>query len=152
MTNMKKVFSGFGIFLIAIFATSIGYQMMSAVFDITNEATDTNRIGDTIEGIFWFVLIIAWIMGVFVIPAILYHQGLTEQTQDEIPKIGKAILAILIFIFSIILTTKAWYMTTTITSIMDTDIQIIIFWLGLLFNWLAITIITPYYLITDARQ
>lgn len=154
MTDLKKVFSGFGIFLLAVFATSIGYQMLSATYDVVNSPTDPNNaaIGDTLEGIFWFVLIAAWIVGVFIIPAIMYHEGLTQPSPTEIPKIAKGALGILIFIFGILITTQAWYMTTTITNIMDTPLQKIIFWLGLLFNWTALIIITPYYLIADARS
>lgn len=152
MTDIKKIGTGFGIFITAIFVNLLGYVVLDALFPVVNATGDTNAIGNTWEGTFWFVLIIIWILGIFVLPAIFYYQGITEE--DETPKIAKGALGILTFLIGMIASVKLWFIATAISNILQnyTTILVIIFWIGLLFNWAACVLVAPYYMVADARQ
>lgn len=150
MTNLLKIGKGFALFLICILATSLFYTMFTVIFESVNDPTDTAAVGDTIEGIFWFIIIIVWILGTLVLPAALYYEGITEK--DELNPVVKGSIGVLLFIFGMLLTIKAYYLTTVIQSFMDSTIQIILFWLALIMNWATIVLIAPYYMIADARN
>lgn len=152
MTDIKKIATGFGIFIIAIFVSLLGYVVLDALFPIVNAAGDSNAIGDGWEGTFWFVLIIIWIVGIFVLPGTFYYQGITEQ--DDIPKVIKGAMGILVFTIGMIASVKLWFMATAISDILSnyTAILVILFWIGLLFNWATCILVAPYYMVADARQ
>lgn len=152
MTNIAEIGKGFGIFVIAVFISLLGYVVLNAIFPVVNDATDTNAIGDGWEGTFWFVLIIIWIAGIFVLPGAQYYKGITEE--DDIPKVVKGALGVLMFLIGMIITIKLWFMATAIADILSSHTQIltIVYWMGLLFNWATCILITPYYMIADARR
>lgn len=151
MANLTKIGQGFAIFFVSIIMTSLMYLMLTSLFDAVNATGDANAVGNTIEGIFWFTTFIIWVLGVIAIPCYLYYQGTTEK--DEQPPMIKATIGVLLFIFGILLTIQGYDLITgTITDLMDTAIQRIIFWLGFIINWSALVIIIPYYLVADARS
>lgn len=152
MADILKIGKGFATFIGGIFLSLLGYVILNAIFPIVNATGDANAIGNGWEGMFWFILIIIWIAGIFVLPAIFYYQGITEE--DDIPPPAKGAIGILIFIFGMIATVKLWFMATAISEILSnyTTILVIVFWIGLLFNWATCVLIAPYYLVADARK
>lgn len=150
MVNLAYITKGVGVFLATVFISILAYQLILVLAGVVNDVSDENAIGDSIEAIIWFGVILVWVLGTLAIPAHYYYKGLTEE--DDLSPISKSLIGIIIFIFGILLTVKGWYLAPAIASFLDTTLQIILFWIGLILTWATIVIATPFYCILDATQ
>lgn len=141
---------GYGIvsFFTGVFFMMIGYPLFTNLASALN--TGTYAIGNTIEGIIWVGVILIWTLTTIVLPAYFINEGL--KAPKDIPAVAKIIIGTLIFFFSIMITYQAWFMIEGISDSMDSTTQIGFFWVGLIINWLMITIIMPAILIIKGYE
>lgn len=153
MADLVKIFKGIGIFFIAYFAVVMlnsiinPYNGNNTLLDTLNTELYTNN---DLANIIQMGLVIVYALAIVIAPSYYTITGILEK--DEHKAGTKILLAILIFIFSLAITIKAWYAVPILTDITDSTYITALFWIGLIAIWLQITLITPTYLIIDAYK
>lgn len=114
------------------------------------DALDNLEVNTTFASYLWLGVILIWIMLCVVMPT-FYTVELLRNTSENKSR-GHIIIGVLVFIFGILITIKAWYMTDIIADNLTNDFALVLFWVGLITNWVMWVIITPYYLITSGFE
>lgn len=143
MTNLAKVAKGFAFFMAGYFIVII----LNFIIPPTITAMDGIFPTTELEGTIWFGLIILYLLIMMVLPLYFVVTGLQEES--SISKPIEAILGILIFIFAMAITIKAWYMVPTLSGL-ATGFTLVLFWIGLTIVWLALAVVTPAYMIINS--
>lgn len=142
MTDYKKIIMGVASFFTGYIAIYVMNTILPTLISVGQNLFNSNT---DIEGIIWLGAILAWTLIGVITPSFLIISGLKEGNPQS--KTGEIVMAILIFLFSILFTRFAWYMIATFTALNTEPIITIIFWIGLILVWTEVTIGVPAYLI-----
>lgn len=149
MVNIYKSLIASGTFLIGY-----GYTALSQF--IYPPLLTTLPLGDTLEGLVWFGIILTWALTMIIIPVGFWYYGLTESSGIDNP-VFKATLGGLWFIMGLAFTYFTYSWTTPLTASYTAtypNIQIILtalFWIGLILTWVANIIVIPAKLIIESK-
>lgn len=143
--NLGSIAKAIGSWVAGVFILLILLPLTTELMTTLNSGT--LAVGDTIEGIIWVGVILIWALTSIVLPIYFMNAGAREE--DNIPNAVKVIAGTLIFFFSIMITYQAWFMLTGISNAMTSTTQQAFFWIGLIANWITITLIVPTYLIME---
>lgn len=147
MSNLKRIGQGVGTFFMGYFLIVITYSIIPTLITIGESVFPE---GTDLSGIIWLLTIIIWILMIAVMPVYLQISGIQEETGRD-PK-WEVIAGILIFIISILLTYKGWYLVTAMASMAEHTLILVLFYTGLILTWFMTTIITPVALIVKGTK
>lgn len=99
------------------------------------------------ESYLWLGVILGWVIIGVVMPAFYTITTLRNAQLDK--RKEYIILGILMFIFGILITIKAWYMAGAVATLIINPLGLAIFWIGLAINWIMWVLVTPIYLIVN---
>ena len=139
--NLIALIKSFTSFIIGSLIIMIGYPLVDEL--LTALSTGTYALSSTTQGIIWLGLILTWVGSTIIMPVYWITTSLREQ--DNYPSFVKIIIGVLVFFFSILLTTQGWFMVTAVADAFTTTTQTVFFWIGFLINWSLITLVTPIY-------
>lgn len=149
MVNIKKSLIGSGIF-------AIGYAYAAISQFIYPIMLNVIPLGDTLEGIIWFGIIITWVLAMLILPIGMWYYALTERTEIDNP-VFMGTLAFLWFILSLCFTYFTYYWTTPLTAIFTTEypnvriLLLALFWIGIILTWVTNVIVIPARLIIESK-
>lgn len=147
MVNILKIMGGIGTFITGFLMIIMLEAFMPILIQVGDEIYPAGDIG----GLVWFIAIFGYILIGLIIPIALTVSGLREGETEFNPIIGYTIAAT-IFIISLLLTAKGWFWITIFSNLTSTTFVLAIFWVGLLANWILITLITPAYIILQSSK
>lgn len=148
MVNYKEILKG----QISFFAGILFILLISFIVPPIIEAMSGIQTESGIEGIIWFGLIILYVLMGFVMPLYFIYKGLVVEDDNNDPFIN-ILIAVVSFIFNIIITIKGWFMITAFNTYLSSltvegiELIMVLFWMGLLLSWVTCVIITPIYTI-----
>lgn len=135
MTNLAKVTKGMMSYFIGFFVSIILYYLIPALID---GLINTDHQAITTMG-----MILIWIICMLIIPAAMIVQGLREEEEQGASIMGVS-AGVLYFIFVIAITIFGWFMINGLASVIEDQLLTVIFWLGLIVNWVLTAIGAPY--------
>jgi len=149
MVDYSKIFKGeifffIGFIIIVILNMVIGGSTGEGLISILNDTTSGYELS-IIGQVIWFGLIIIYLLIGVVMPIIYIYQGITTDTGGD--HVVNILVAILMFIFNMVITFKGWFMIVGISSITSDSFLLAVFWIGFALVWSMITIISPIYII-----
>lgn len=140
MVDFKQVIKGLLIFVLGYFLTITSYYIVPPIL---NSIPYTDQLGLT-----WFVMIVTWVLGLIIIPAITITKGIQTQEATTTGFQGMA-LAALFFLFMLILTYVGWFWIEALSGVLEvsdptaTMIMQGVFYIGLFINWILGVVIAP---------
>lgn len=153
MVNFLKVWKGGSFWLLGILITvmTITYIVPDMVTAGQTLTEIPSGMHTEIEGIIWLmVLIITTIISIIIPNAIIYPALQEPNISDN--KLVIITVAVVMFLLSMILTIKGWYIIEAVYTIITNDFIKALFFLGILEVWSLIVIVSPLYSINQAKQ
>jgi len=146
MTNYAKLVKGilwpFGGAIIAM----VSYYMAEPLI----AAGESFYPSTDFQGIIYAGLIILWVIMILILPSYYLISGLREHTEQ--PRMAQALMGLLILVFSVLITIKAYWMVIAFAEQLPYTLIYVIFLVSVAIMWLEITILTPAYLILNGLK
>lgn len=143
MVNYGKLIQGVLMFFMGFLAILV----IQTIMPYLTSAGDAIYSAENISEIAWFGAIITYLLLGVIGPIWLTAEAIKE---GESNGMGDAIAGAAIFLLSIAVTAKAWYIITALPDYSPHAFITVIYWLGLISVWVMITVITPITLIRKA--
>lgn len=152
MTNYKMIFKAIFVFFGLFFMLVLLNYILPPILTVMESLFSAQDLAETI----WVGVIMISVLATLVVPNLLFYQALTEAEEEQSNKFKDITIAILIFIFSLLITYRVWDWFKIFanmlsdTALLQADFAqftLVLYWLGLIIVWVEISIITPAYLI-----
>jgi hypothetical protein len=147
MVDYKTILKGEMFFFIGFILILIINSLLPPLIE-AGESIGT--VGSDIEQIIWFGGIILYVLAGVIMPLGYMYKGLTTDTGGN--PFQNITIALVMFLFNLLLTIKAWYMVTALASLSSDGFITAIFWIGFTLTWLVCVIVTPAYVIIKNTQ
>lgn len=148
MSDITKIGKGIAVFILGYLAIVLVNSMLPTIISAGEEILPDTEI----SLIAWFMLITIIFIALLFIPSYQNYDALTGE-DDNIPKLIKIPIAIILFLITIALTIKGWWFITALSDQTSTEPIInYVFWIGLLIMWIQYALLIPSFLIIEATK
>lgn len=146
MTNIPSIGKGFLCFLIGYFTIVLFNYAIPPIITALSGIFSNSDFG----ALSYLGIIIIWvILGMF-LPNYYIVKGLSSHESDD--RMISVAVGVLIFLFTLALTVKGWFMVTALANISQHVFITVLYWIGFFIIWVQYLFIVPFFLIIKNRQ